>query len=241
VSGSSHITAGLSVQDTQTPEPTAMSAFVTAGLQAAELPHTGYEICMGVGLLEENIDADNPVALIPPGVNSVDLMDIANNLGIEADTDYLLAVRAVSTSDVDSELTDPVRIRIESGSLLGQRPNPLSSASAEAVSGGEVTVRIQYNTTDSPAAATQVQVALYDPADNTYDWASPEATLTVSGSGNIKLTDTIGPYTNGATVKLAARAVTAAGVAGDATAMIPVVADTAAPAVVDSLTATQDD
>jgi len=241
MSSSAYITAGLAVQNTRTPEPSAMAAFLSAGLQADDLPHAGYEICMGTGPVEANIDEDNPVALVPQGINSLDLVDVADNLGIESDTDYLLAVRAVSESDVDSELSNAQRIRIESDTLLGQKPNPLSSATAEAVSGGEVAVRVQYNTIDEPAAATQVKVARYDLTTKAYDFASPEATLTVSGSGNIKLSDTIGPYTHGDTVKLAARAVTAAGVAGDATAITPVVADTTGPAVVDSMTATQYD
>ena len=87
------------------------------------------------------------------------------------------------------------------------------------------------------AAATGVQVARL--ISGQINWASPLDTISLPSSsfgGIHRVSKQIAPtFTDGETVRLAVRAVTAAGEAGDVMMLDPVVADAAAPGDVDYL------
>jgi len=224
-----YVDAGLPAPDTSTSEPSATTAYVTAGIPSADPPHSGYELCMGAS--EDNIDTDNPVALMPPGKATVPLA----GLGLAEDTDHWFGLLDKTSAYQPSALSNIVRVRIESGSLIGPKPNPLTRAVAKAIAGGDVRVKVHYNTVGAPAAATSIKIAKF--TNGAYDWSTPAATIAIGSSETGSLTKTVTlaeTFSHGQTVKLAARAVTAAGATGDAAVMIPVVADTTAPAAIAS-------
>ncbi len=184
----------------------------------------GYRIYRGVGGVE-SIDYATPVGTVPAGTGSKALV----GLGHVADVEYWYGIRAVSDSGVEESGTAAiVRVMVDSlGNLVGPPPNAINSAWAEAVAGGKIRLHAYYKARGAAAAATGVQVALV--TAGVPDWSSPLQTISVAGTKriNVVLDDT---FTDGQTVRLAIRAVTAAGVGGKARHLNPVVADSSAPA-----------
>lgn len=227
---SAHLTAGLSVQDTRTPESSAAAAWLTAGLAASELAHSGYELCAGRTM--ESIDYDAPVALTAPGVSSTAIA--------LTDGTWWLACRSVSAAGVESDPSKVLRVEIENGALLDPRPNPIAPGSVVALPGpgGKVHLEFAYHAQNAPAAATRVAV-VRRAADGALDWSSPIQTIPISGDTHWS-GDLDGVYADRELVKLAIRAETAAGRGGRETVCLPVVADAAAPPAASTLTATQE-
>jgi hypothetical protein len=139
------LTAGLGVQDTGTPEPDALTALITAGLPAGELPHTGYHLYVTQGGL---IDADfetDPAAVIPAGQSSGVLVGGAYS----ASTRYTLVLRPV----IDDAETPDISCRFEfetdsEGQWAGLRPAGVEAVVAERLSTGRVDVSWTYRTPD---------------------------------------------------------------------------------------------
>ena len=131
-----HITAGLSVQDTSTPEPSTTTAYLTAGLSASELPFTGYNLYTGKGVLGE-VDFDTVVALYPSGAAAGDYV----GLDPEASSTYTLVLRP----EIEGLETPDVSCSVElttdgAGEWVGLRPDPVASLKAEAQAGGVIRV-----------------------------------------------------------------------------------------------------
>ena len=139
------LTAGLGVQNTRTGEPDATTAFVTAGLPASEMPHTGYHLFVTPGAL---VDADfevTPEAVIPAGQSSGVLV----GYGFGVSERYTLVLRPV----IDGIETPDISCRFEfetdsGGQWLGLRPAPVEGAIAEVQSAGRVNVSWTYRTPD---------------------------------------------------------------------------------------------
>jgi len=229
-----HVTAGLAVRDTRTPGASSTTAWPTAGLGAAELAHTGYNICLGAGH-PDNIDYDTPVAVEAPGVSEC-LLSVAS-LGLAEDVDYYIDVLAVSASEVESAGAGPVRVRIESGSLVGDPPSAVAAARATASAAGKVRLEALYDATAEIGAATKILVGRL--VDGSIDWSSPVQEIAIDGTTTID-EDLSPTYSHGERVHLAVRAETAAGARGPITILAPVVADTTAPPAPASLAAAQE-
>ena len=139
------LAAGLGVQDTSTPEPDATTTFVTAGLSASEMPHTGYHLYVTPGAL---VDADfeiTPEAVIPAGQSSGVLV----GYGFGVSGRHTLVLRPV----IDDVETPDISCRYEfetdsGGQWLGVRPAPVEGAVAEVQSAGRVNVSWTYRVPD---------------------------------------------------------------------------------------------
>ncbi len=185
-----------------------------------------YRIYRGVGGVE-SIDYATPVGTVPAGTPTKALVGLGHVAGVE----YYYAVRAVSDSGVEEANTDKVvRVMIDAaGALVGPPPNAINSAWAEAVAGGKIRLHAYYKARGAAGAAVGIQVALV--TAGVPDWASPLQTIAVARTKriNVVLDNT---FTDGQTVRLAVRAVTAAGANGKARRLNPVVADSSAPATI---------
>ena len=192
-----------------------------------------YRIYRGVGGVD-SIDWTTPVGTVPAGTGTKALA----GLGHVADQVYYYGLRAVSDSGVEEDGTGQiVRVVVDdAGNLIGSPPNAITSASAEAVAAGKVRLYAYYKAFGSEAIATGVQVALV--TAGAPDWDTPLQTITISRSTriNVVLDET---FTDGQTVRLAVRAVTAAGVGGKVRHLNPVVADSSAPEAVEYAEASQ--
>jgi hypothetical protein len=139
------ITAGLGVQDTRTGEPDATTAFVTAGLSASEMPHTGYHLYVTRGGL---VDADfesAPAAVIPAGQSS----GVLAGYGFGVSGRHTLVLRPV----IDGIETPDISCRFEfetdsGGQWLGLRPASVEGVVAEVQSAGRVNVSWTYRIPD---------------------------------------------------------------------------------------------
>lgn len=184
-------------------------------------PVGGYNLYRGADA-ESSIDYDAPVAYCRPGDETLTL---AVGDPPAEDRDYYYALRAVSDAGVEETNTVAVRVRVESGELVGLPPSAMVYARAKPVADGYIEVDWLYDAAIEPAAATTVQIAAV--TAGAADFASPLAAETISGSA--ARTTTVGPYSTGAGVALAIRAVTAGSVAGPVMSIQPVVADATAP------------
>jgi hypothetical protein len=138
-----HTTAGLSVQDTKTPEPAATTAYLTAGLEASGLPHTGYRLYVTPGGLADADFETEPAVAIPAGQSSGVLVGES----FAASSRYTLVLRPV----IDDAETPDVSCRFEfetdsDGQWLGLRADPVETPVAELLSAGRVEVSWTYRT-----------------------------------------------------------------------------------------------
>ena len=136
-----YVTAGLSVQDTSTQAPSVTTAYVTAGLPAGELPHTGYHLYVTQGSLVDTDFEAAPTAVIPAGQTSGVLVGYS----FTASRRYTLVLRPV----IDDVETPDISCRFEfetdpAGQWLGLRPSPVEAVSAEVLSAGQVAVSWTY-------------------------------------------------------------------------------------------------
>ena len=199
----------------------------------------GYNIYRGVGS-PAAIDYDTPVAHLRAGVAAADLV----SLGHVAGQVYYYAIRAVSDRGVEeTNIDDPteavaiVRVEVDGdGNLLAGRPNPVVWCMAEAVAAGQIRVTFRYYGRGQLVAPANVQIARI--TGGVADWASPLATVPVTGSGVYKVT--LGPtFAHHETLRMALRAVSAAGVASAETRCPAVAADAEGPLAVTAAVAEQ--
>ena len=230
------ITLPTAAPITLTPSPVAIALTAPA---VKVLGTNGYAVYWDAGrgiAAGRGIDWTARIGFAPAGQATLDL----TGLGLAADTDYWLGLRAVSAAAVEETgCLCTVRVRIDSeGNLVGPAPGPLAWAKAEALAEGYIRVSAAYPNVDAAryAAAETIQFAALD-AVGEPDWGTILATLTVTGSASRRTTLAV-PYADGETVRLAARAL-AGSVAGPATILRPVAADASPPAAVASLTAVQ--
>jgi len=194
----------------------------------------GYRV-YGPALSPGAIDWATPAAHVTPGADEVDLA----GLGLAADTDYYLGVRATSSAGVEEGGTAAVcRVRISGGALVGPPPNKPTWAAAEPAAGGRVTVRVTYSAVGAAGEATGIQVARV--VGGTPNWGALLTTITVAGTGAFTATPS-DVFADGEDVQLALRAVTAAGAVSDAITTRAVSADATAPAAARRLSGSQHD
>jgi len=175
------------------------------------------------------------------GVSEVDL-DLSGQ-SISEDTTYYILQRAESDAGEEEAGTDRVcAFQVSGGALVEAAPNALYQASAEPAPDGALDVAVLYPLDGEAGEAANIQVAELDEAGDP-DWASPVLTISVSSvsrEGLFQSTQRTGTtWATGRTVRLAARAVTSGGTAGDAYTLDPAVADADAPADVDGLSVSQ--
>lgn len=195
---------------------------MTVAWQAA-----GYDWYLGAVDPSACSDENSPDAHTRAGDGGVDLA-----LALSEDTDYWLACTAVSNSGVVSALSLKRKLRIEGGALVGPPPNDVAWAALEAIADGYVRLTTYYNAFAAEGAAVALQVAPY--AGGSADWANLLSTIAISGTTHIRQALST-QFADGQTVRVAVRAVTAAGVAGGAAISNPVAADATAPDGPDSV------
>ena len=143
-----------------------------------------------------------------------------------------VGITTITSAQVESDRARVASAEISGGELVGSRPNRLASARARATAGGGVEVDLVYVARGQEAAASTVQIAQV--TRKVPDWGSPLASPAI-GSKVSAVTVSVGTFAHEQTVRLAARAVTAAGVAGPILRLAPVVALTTGPSAVDYL------
>ncbi|HUU91638.1 MAG TPA: hypothetical protein VM238_10545 [Phycisphaerae bacterium] len=195
----------------------------------------GYLAYLGAGDEAGDVDFTEPVGGAQAGTGAIYL----SGLGLAADTQYIIALRGVSDAGVVEEGTGcTCLVLVTAGDELeGARPNPLSSASAEQAAGGKLRVAFIYSRWAEPAAALKVQIAEVDGAP---DWESPLAEVALNASGPTSWSEVLDdswPHETG--VILALRAVTAGGVAGDATTLDEIAVDAVGPDPLSEISAEQ--
>jgi len=152
----------------------------------------------------------------------------------------IVAVRSVSDAGVeDANVTCWCRAeRDGEGELVGNAPNRLTSASAEAAAGGAIELRFVYSRTGERATAASVQVARV--TGGVAAWDSPLATVALATWGlTSHLGEVSGGFGDGEMVTIALRAITSGGVAGPVTVLSPVAADSSGPPAIEYLAAAQ--
>ena len=217
-----HITAGLGVQDTSVAEPSGTSAFVTAGLPASELPHTGYHLYVTQGGL---VDADfeaAPAVAVPAGQSSGVLVDG----GFAASGRYTLVLRPV----IDDAETPDFSCRFEfetdpDGQWLGLRPNPVEAVTAEVLSAGQVDLSWTYRT--STGGIVPQDFGVYYASGPEVAAGGPQTTVNYERDGKYSCTLSL---VGGQTYFFGVTARSASGVESYLSPVIgPVIADSAAP------------
>jgi len=219
----SYITAGLSVQDTSIPPPSAAAAFLTAGLPAADLPHTGYRLYVARGGLAAVEFTAGAAAVVPAGVSVCGLV----GYGFAASTRYTLVLRPV----IDGLETPDLSCRIEfetdaQGNWPGRRPSRVEALAAQVLSAGRIAVSWTYRTPEGAAAPDDfcvysgggLPIAAGDPADVVEYLRDGEYSCTLSLTGGMS-------YFFGIAARSAGGVESRLSIAG------PVVADNEAPAV----------
>jgi hypothetical protein len=217
-----YVTAGLGVQDTSTAEPSATAAFITAGLPAAEAPHTGYHLYVTQGsLVDTDFEAD-PAAVIPAGQTS----GVLAGYSFAARGRYTLVLRPV----IDDAETPDISCRFEfetdpDGQWLGLRPGPVETVSAEVLSAGQVAVSWTYRT---PAGGVRPEdFALYHASGSEITAGDPQATVSYERDGRQACRLSL---VGGQTYFFGVTARSASGVESQMSSVVgPVVADSAAP------------
>lgn len=195
----------------------------------------GYLLYRGESTLVDDVDFDEPVG----GANAGQETVYHRTAGLAANTDYTYALRAVSDAgELEEGVAAVCRVRWTGAALVGQRPNGIVSADRSAIAGGLVRVEFLYSRLGEGATAASVQIARV--VDGVADWANALATVTLrSGPLTRHSEDLATEFGDGATVRLALRAVTAAGVGGPEWRLHPIASDDAGPAVLDSVTGVQ--
>ncbi|MCK4625738.1 MAG: hypothetical protein KAV00_10535 [Phycisphaerae bacterium] len=187
-----------------------------------------YRFYRGVGSADA-IDWTTVVGTAPAGTGTKDLV----GLGHTPDVEYFYGIRAVSDSAVEEENTDRiVRVMVDSlGNLIGPPPNAVHSARAYAVAGGKIEIEITYVSRGQHGVASAVQIA--EITGGVPDWVSPLAEVSVGSKTSHKTAKPAKVFEHDTTIRLAVRAITAAGASGPVKRLSPVVADSEAPAAVD--------
>lgn len=196
----------------------------------------GYLAYLGEGDEAIDVDFTEPVGGADAGAITIYL----GALGLVADTQYVVGLRAVSDAGVIEEGTSCTCLVLVTagGELLGAKPNPLSSASAAQAAGGKLRVSFLYSRHGEPATAATVQVA--EVSGGTPDWESPLAEITLNASGPTAWNDVLDEsWPNATGVIVALRAVTAGGVAGDVTTLDEIAVDAVGPDPLSELSAEQ--
>ena len=153
------------------------------------------------------------------------------------DVRHVIALRAVSDAGIEEEnLAAFCTLTIDGDDVVaGSRPNALLVASAAQAAGGAVDVAVAYSRLGELAAAARIDVAAFD--GDRVDWETVLGTVTL-GSGQYSAEMiAVGPLAEGAAVRLAARAVSADGVAGPEIWCDPIAPDATGPAPAASLVA----
>jgi len=149
-------------------------------------------------------------------------------------------ITAVSAAGVESA---PLAICVEKdaeGNVVYARPNALADAWAEAAAGGTVRVTARYDRLGEPRAAAASEVQVAQVVDGEGDWANALGTMAIDGGGTAAQTfDDV--FSDGQTVRLAARASTGGGspIYGPALVLAAIVADSTAPDEVTLVEASQ--
>ncbi|MDP6546121.1 MAG: hypothetical protein QGH60_19245 [Phycisphaerae bacterium] len=217
-----YITAGLPVQDTSTPEPPATTAGITAGLPAAERPHTGYHLYVTQGSLVDTDFQADPAAVIPAGQAS----GILVGSSFAPSRRYTLVLRPV----IDDAETPDISCRCEfettaGGQWLGLRPSPVEAASAEVLSGGQVTVSWTYRIPEG--GVRPEDFAVYHASGPEITAGDPQATVSYERDGVQACTLSL---VGGQTYFFGVTARGASGVESHVSPVVgPVVADSSAP------------
>ncbi|MBT3201175.1 MAG: hypothetical protein HN350_14835 [Phycisphaerales bacterium] len=216
------ITAGLGVQDTSTPEPEDLSAFITAGVGASELPHTGYRLYIGLGGLE-GVDFDaEPDAVIPAG------QSVNKFLGcdFEASSRYVLVLRPVINGLETPDISCRFEFEIDAnGQWLGVRPGAVEAFDTETLSSGQVRLFWTYRTPDG--AATPEDFCVYHASNPQISPGSPQAVVSYEQDGVYSCTLSL---IGGQTYFFAVTARDACGVESHLSQIIgPVLADASIP------------
>jgi len=154
-----------------------------------------------------------------------------------ADVRHVIALRAVSDAGIEEEnVTAFCTLTIDGGGeLAGSRPNALLSASAAQAPGGMVDVAVAYSRLGELAAAARIDVANF--AGDRVDWETILGTVALGPAQFSSETIAVGPLDEGVAVRLAARAVSADGVAGPEIWCDPIAPDATGPAPAASLIA----
>jgi len=187
----------------------------------------GYQLYRGEGREPADVDFSEPVGCAQAGQTDA----YAFAAALAAETEYVYALRAVSDAGIeDQNVTCYCRARIDGeGSLIGERPNMVLSASRRRAAGGKLAVAFTYSRLGEKAEAATVQIARA--TGDAIDWESPLATVALAAGKATrhdgKLAET---FDDGETVRLALRAVTAGGVAGPVLRLPAIAADASAPA-----------
>jgi len=217
-----YITAGLGVQDTSTPEADETTAWLTAGLPAAELPHTGYHLYVTRGgLVDTDFQAD-PAAVIPAGQTSGVLVDSS----FAASGRYTLVLRPV----IDDAETPDISCRFEfetdpAGQWFGLRPRSVEAVSAEVLSAGQVAVSWTYRTPEGGVRPEDFGV--YHTSGPEITAGDPQAIVSYERDGRGACTLSL---VGGQTYFFGVTARSGSGVESQMSPVVgPVVADSAAP------------
>jgi len=220
---SAHLTAGLSVQDTSTAPSGGTSAWLTAGLSAAELPFTGYRLYVGKGGFNEIDFAADPALLIPSGQSSGELI----GYGFAASSRYTLVLRPV----IEALETPDISCRCEfetdtNGQWLGVRPDPVENLSTELLSGGQVGLSWTYRTAEGGASPDDF--CIYHALQRSIAASEPQAVVSYQQDGLATCTLSL---VGGRTYFFAVTARNADGVESHLSSVVgPIVADSTAPA-----------
>jgi len=217
-----YLTAGLGAQDTSTAEPVEMAAWLTAGLPASELPHTGYHLYVTQGsLVDADFEAD-PAVVIPAGQSSGVL--VGSSFAVSER--YTLVLRPV----IDDAETPDISCRFEFetdpwGQWLGLRPSSVEAVSAEVLFAGQVTVSWTYRT---PTGGLKPEdFAVYYASEPEITTGDPQATVSYERDGVQACTLSL---VGGQTYFFAITARSASGVESYLSPVVgPVVADSTAP------------
>lgn len=186
-----------------------------------------------VGSTPTSIDYDSaPEAIVPAGTTSTALT--------LPDGTYSIAIKSLSLAGVLGDAGVPITVEIFEGAILEPRPSaiPASSVITAPSAAGKIHMEFDYNATDSPSVATEIEIAARAPGGG-YDFASPIQTIPITGSHRFD-GDLDPTYSNGELVDLGLRSVTELGRPSIVTPANLVIADTIPPAPASSLTATQE-
>ena len=188
----------------------------------------------GPALSAANINYTTPIAYVPAGTATVEVAGLA----LAEDTDWWIAVRAVSACGVEEETGSLACVHISGGVLIGPPPNRIASATVRPAAAGTLQLDAFYSDVGAAAVATSVRVVRIDGRGN-MDWdLAPIDTIAIAGTARIRqaLTPT---YRHGETVRLAMRAYTALGRGGPIYRLGPVAAAAQGPPAVDYVSLTQ--
>ena len=128
-----YLTSGLPVQDTETPEPSVLTAYLTSGLPADDLPHTGYHLYVSEGPLV-SVDFTTPTAIVPVQA-TYDLV----GFGFAISTRYTSVLRPVIDDLETPDISNHAEFVTDgAGEWTGLRPDPILGLIATVMSGGVI-------------------------------------------------------------------------------------------------------